>query len=140
LAPWVRVSWEIWVSFRGLFWRLIYFCYGEIYLSFHNSSFALRYIIMYVARPYIVWCAPCLWFDYHMWLGIERWWWWWWWYEKKCNLWKILGFRIVKLERNHTIKYTKTFLLTYDVLLLELQHITHCYIISIMEWTFQTKT
>jgi len=36
------VSWKILVSFRGVFWRWIYFCMVK-YLSFHNSSFALRY-------------------------------------------------------------------------------------------------
>jgi hypothetical protein len=38
----IIISWTILVSFiRGLFWRLIYFCMVK-YLSFHNSSFALR--------------------------------------------------------------------------------------------------
>jgi hypothetical protein len=40
----VIITWPILVSSGGLFWRL-YFCMLK-YLSFHNSSFALRYILM----------------------------------------------------------------------------------------------
>ncbi len=37
------------LSFRGFF-DLLYFCMVK-YLSFHNSSFALRYFLMWMARP-----------------------------------------------------------------------------------------
>jgi hypothetical protein len=41
----VVISWRILVSFRGFFWRFgIFFCMLK-YLSFHNSSFALRYFL-----------------------------------------------------------------------------------------------
>ncbi len=42
----VIISWKILVSFRGFFRRL-YFCMVK-YLSFHNSSFALRSILFNV--------------------------------------------------------------------------------------------
>jgi hypothetical protein len=38
----VKISWRILVSFGGFFWRLWF--YMVKYLSFHNSSFALRLI------------------------------------------------------------------------------------------------
>jgi len=40
----VIISWRILVSFRGFFWRL-YFCMVK-YLSFHKSSFVLRYFLI----------------------------------------------------------------------------------------------
>ncbi len=43
------ISWTILVSCRGFFWRL-YLCMVK-YLNFHNSSFALRYFSMLIARP-----------------------------------------------------------------------------------------
>ncbi len=45
----VIISWKIFVSFRGFFGRL-YFCMVK-YLSFHNSSFALRCFLVCMARP-----------------------------------------------------------------------------------------
>jgi hypothetical protein len=45
----VIISSRILVSFRGFFGRL-HFCMVK-YLNFHNSSFALRYFIMKMARP-----------------------------------------------------------------------------------------
>jgi hypothetical protein len=38
----VMISWRILISLRGFFWRL-YFCMVKYFLSFGNSSFALRY-------------------------------------------------------------------------------------------------
>jgi hypothetical protein len=48
----VIISWRILVSFRGNFLRL-YFCMMK-YLTFHNSCFALRSFLMYMARPQCV--------------------------------------------------------------------------------------
>jgi len=45
----IIISSRILVSFRGFFEDYI-FCMVK-YLSFHNSSFALRYILMEMARP-----------------------------------------------------------------------------------------
>ncbi len=42
----IIISWRIWVSFRGFFWRFDHFCVVKC-LSSHNSSFAfLRYFSM----------------------------------------------------------------------------------------------
>ncbi len=49
----VMRSWSILVSFRGFFWRL-YFCMVK-HLNFHNSSFALRYILFNINDKPTVW-------------------------------------------------------------------------------------
>ncbi len=54
----VMICWRTLVSFRGTFWRF-YFCMVE-YLSFHNSSFALRYLLFNVNGKAGVWHTPCL--------------------------------------------------------------------------------
>ncbi len=53
----VMISWRILVYFRGFFWRL-YFCMVK-YLNFHNSSFALRYLLFNVNGKATVWHTPC---------------------------------------------------------------------------------
>ncbi len=54
----VMISWRILVYFRGFFWRL-YFCLVK-YLNFHNSSFALRYLLFFnVNGKATVWHTPC---------------------------------------------------------------------------------
>ncbi len=45
----VTISWRIFGFFERIFWRL-YFCMMK-YLSFHNSSFVLLYLLMSMARP-----------------------------------------------------------------------------------------
>jgi len=53
----VIMTWRILVSFRGYFWRLYFWMVK--YLSFHNSSFALRYF--YNANGKVtVWHTPLL--------------------------------------------------------------------------------
>jgi hypothetical protein len=52
----VIISWYF-LLFLRMFWRF-YFCM-VIYLSFHNSSFALRYFF-YVNGKATVWHTPCL--------------------------------------------------------------------------------
>ncbi len=53
----IIISWRILVSFRGFFWRLYFFLVK--YLSFYNSSFALRHLLFHVNGKAIVWHTPC---------------------------------------------------------------------------------
>jgi len=54
-------------SFRGVFED--YVCFRMVkYLSFHNSSFALRYIfLMQMTRPHTIRHTPCF-YIYQFWL------------------------------------------------------------------------
>jgi hypothetical protein len=56
----VITSWRILVSFRGFFWRLC-FAWWNIWVLHTSSSFALRYFLMWMARPPLFFWSILLW-------------------------------------------------------------------------------
>jgi hypothetical protein len=66
----VVISWKILVSFRGFFEDYYYYFCMVKYLSFHNSSFSVRYFFNVNGKAK-VWHTPCLFWWVH--LSINTW-------------------------------------------------------------------